>query len=167
MLSGLVFGNWSVRISTGTPTILTDVFRGFPQSLQANSGWVLLLGYDRFLPNPLQFIYHPTIRRYVISILKASLNNPRKKRDRKHNRYLLNRHFRPHFITCLRKTIEMMQAVWPVGNKFNKWGLVPAGNKQTDAFRLPCVQRPAKPRSLTQLQYETYNLLHHSYVTVT
>jgi hypothetical protein len=38
---------------------LTDVFRGFPQFLLANAGIVpSKLGYDRFLPNPFQFIIH-------------------------------------------------------------------------------------------------------------
>jgi hypothetical protein len=33
-------------------------FRGFTRSFQANSGTVLRLDHDRFLPNPFQFIIH-------------------------------------------------------------------------------------------------------------
>jgi hypothetical protein len=40
-----------------------EVFRGSPQSIQANSGIILLLGQYNFLPNPSQFITHPSIRR--------------------------------------------------------------------------------------------------------
>jgi hypothetical protein len=45
---------------------MTEVFRGFPQFLQANAGIVgayLKLGHDRFLSHPFQFIIHPIIRR--------------------------------------------------------------------------------------------------------
>jgi hypothetical protein len=35
------------------PAILTEVFHGFPQSLQA-----LKLGHERFLPHPSRFIIH-------------------------------------------------------------------------------------------------------------
>lgn len=40
------------RISAGTPVILTEVFRVFPQSLQENSGIVPRLDHDCFLPYP-------------------------------------------------------------------------------------------------------------------
>jgi hypothetical protein len=37
--------------STGSRTILTEVLRSFPQSIQANSGIVPPLGHNHFLPN--------------------------------------------------------------------------------------------------------------------
>jgi hypothetical protein len=75
-----VFRRWSDRISAGTPAIMTEVFRGFPQTHHANYGRVPRLDHDRILPNPYQFIYS-TIRNYIFSILKASLNNnPRGKK---------------------------------------------------------------------------------------
>jgi hypothetical protein len=43
-----VFGTRSVLISAGVPTILTEMFRGFPQSLQLNVGIVSPLGGDLF-----------------------------------------------------------------------------------------------------------------------
>jgi hypothetical protein len=54
----LVFRRYSVRIPIGTPAILTEVFRSFPQSLQANSR----IGHDYCLPNPFQFIVHHSLR---------------------------------------------------------------------------------------------------------
>jgi hypothetical protein len=47
-----------------------EVYHEFPQSLQANSGIILRLGHDRFLPNPFTFIIHkyPAIRRYMVVI---------------------------------------------------------------------------------------------------
>jgi hypothetical protein len=44
--------------------IMTEDFRGFPQSFQANSRVVYRLGHHRFLPNPFQFsiIINPSIR---------------------------------------------------------------------------------------------------------
>jgi hypothetical protein len=53
-----VFRRSRFQISTRIPAILTDVFSGFPESLQANAGVVPLLGYDRFLPNSFQFVIH-------------------------------------------------------------------------------------------------------------
>jgi hypothetical protein len=44
----------AVRLET--PAIL--VSGGFPQSLQTNSGLVLKLSHDRFLPDPLKFIIY-------------------------------------------------------------------------------------------------------------
>jgi hypothetical protein len=38
--------------------IVTEVFRGFPQPLRSNSGIVLRLSHDRFLPNSFQIIIH-------------------------------------------------------------------------------------------------------------
>jgi hypothetical protein len=46
---------WRQRISAWRPDILTDVHRGFPQSLQAIA---LNLGHDRFLPNTFEFIIY-------------------------------------------------------------------------------------------------------------
>jgi hypothetical protein len=49
----------------GTPAILTEGFGDFPQPPQANSGIVAVLGHNRFLANPFQFIIHASIRRCV------------------------------------------------------------------------------------------------------
>jgi hypothetical protein len=52
-----------VRPSSGTPTALSEIFRGFRQSFQANAGIVLRLGQDSFLPNRIKliiYLYHPT-----------------------------------------------------------------------------------------------------------
>jgi hypothetical protein len=38
-----------------------EVFCGFPQLLNTIARIIPCLGHVRFLPNPLQFIYHPTI----------------------------------------------------------------------------------------------------------
>jgi hypothetical protein len=38
----------SVRISNGTPAVLIDVSRGFPQFVQTNSGIISRLGQDHF-----------------------------------------------------------------------------------------------------------------------
>jgi hypothetical protein len=43
-------------MSAGTPEILTEIFRGFPQPLDANVGVVLRIGHNRFLPNSIQFL---------------------------------------------------------------------------------------------------------------
>jgi hypothetical protein len=59
-------GGCSLRISAGTPAVLTEVFRGFPLSLHSNSEIVPRLCRDRFLPSPLQFIRHPTIWHYIM-----------------------------------------------------------------------------------------------------
>jgi hypothetical protein len=70
--SRLVFCKCPFRIPTGTPVMLTHAFRGFPQSLEENAG----IGYDRLLPNHLQFTSYPTIRRYTrVSNLRALLNS--------------------------------------------------------------------------------------------
>jgi hypothetical protein len=45
-----LFGRYEVRISTETPVILTEVYRGQSQSLRANAGIVPRLGHDCFLP---------------------------------------------------------------------------------------------------------------------
>jgi hypothetical protein len=58
--SKLVFGRCSIRISAGTPAILTASFRGFPQFLHTNTGIISRLGHDRFPQNPFQFIIHQT-----------------------------------------------------------------------------------------------------------
>jgi hypothetical protein len=42
----LLFGSGSIPISVVIPGILTEVFRGFPQSLQLNFGIVPQLGHD-------------------------------------------------------------------------------------------------------------------------
>jgi hypothetical protein len=53
----------SVRIQIGTPAILTDVFRGFPQSLQANVGTEYRSGHDGPFQNLFRFTTHlPPLR---------------------------------------------------------------------------------------------------------
>jgi hypothetical protein len=37
---------------------VSEVFREFPESLQANTGVILRLGHNRILPNPFQFTIH-------------------------------------------------------------------------------------------------------------
>jgi hypothetical protein len=56
-------------MSTGTSAILTEVFLGFHSPFTHKTG----LGRDRFLPNPLQFISHPTFRHYVVLLLTVYL----------------------------------------------------------------------------------------------
>jgi hypothetical protein len=51
-------------------------FCGFPQSLQVNAGTFRWSGHDPSLPNPFQFICHPTMWWYIVSILKVLWNNP-------------------------------------------------------------------------------------------
>jgi hypothetical protein len=63
---------------TGYP----EVLHGSPQFLTVNTGIVPQLGHDRFLPNPLKFVYHPSIRSYTVQLLKVPLNNPQKKKRR-------------------------------------------------------------------------------------
>jgi hypothetical protein len=58
-MSVIVFGKCSVRISVGTPTILTEVFRDFPQLIRPNIGIAPQLVHDHLLHNSFQF----TIRR--------------------------------------------------------------------------------------------------------
>jgi hypothetical protein len=45
-------------MSAGTAPIRTEIFHGFPQSLQAYATIVPLLGYNRFLSNHYQFLIH-------------------------------------------------------------------------------------------------------------
>jgi hypothetical protein len=50
-----IFGKFSVRISAGTPAILTDELRGFPLLLEPNAGIVPRLGHYCCFPNLFQF----------------------------------------------------------------------------------------------------------------
>lgn len=59
--SRIAFGTCLVRISTGTPNILTDGFRYFTQSLQTNVAMVPRLCHDRFLPNPSELNIHQSL----------------------------------------------------------------------------------------------------------
>jgi hypothetical protein len=52
------FGRYSVRISAGTLTILTDVCCGSPLSLRTNAGTVPRAFHGCFLPNPFHFSIH-------------------------------------------------------------------------------------------------------------
>jgi hypothetical protein len=51
----------SVRISAGTPTILTEILSGFPQFLQENIGMVFRLGNDHFPQKPFPIHHLSTI----------------------------------------------------------------------------------------------------------
>jgi hypothetical protein len=61
--AGPVFGRCTAQISAGTPAFLTEVSRGFPQSLQANIGMETRSGQDRSLSNIFQFILFLTLCR--------------------------------------------------------------------------------------------------------
>jgi hypothetical protein len=50
-----------VRISAGTSASLIEAFRGLSRSRR-----VRRLDKGGFLPNPVQFINRPTIRRYIV-----------------------------------------------------------------------------------------------------
>jgi hypothetical protein len=52
LLDTYIFRRYSVQILAETPTISTEVFHGFPQSLVAYPGVVPWLVHDDFLPNP-------------------------------------------------------------------------------------------------------------------
>lgn len=45
-----------------TPAVLIDVFRDFPQSLQADVEIIPRIGHDNFCTNFFQLIYRPAIR---------------------------------------------------------------------------------------------------------
>jgi hypothetical protein len=78
----LVFKQCSVRISAMLSAILIEIFRDFSKFLQAKGGILHCFGYEHFLPNPFQFIIrHPLVWRYLISLLKALLNNRHKALD--------------------------------------------------------------------------------------
>jgi hypothetical protein len=55
------------------------VFHLLPESIHENSGIVSQSGHDRFLSNPfkLSFISHHIIRRYIVSILKNVVKQPK------------------------------------------------------------------------------------------
>jgi hypothetical protein len=57
----LVFDRCPVLMSAGTPTILTEVYYGFPQSLQPNSALVPSVRSPSLSPYPIQFIDQPVI----------------------------------------------------------------------------------------------------------
>jgi hypothetical protein len=66
------FRGCSVRISAGTPAILTELFIDIRLSLEVTVAALPPLAINRFLPNPLQFINHHTVRRYAVWLLIAS-----------------------------------------------------------------------------------------------
>jgi hypothetical protein len=70
----LALGRCQVRLSPGRPTILTEAFRGSPQSLQTD-GWS---PHDSSHPNSFQFINYHTIRRYTMLGAKSVVKNPEK-----------------------------------------------------------------------------------------
>jgi hypothetical protein len=53
----MLWHSGAVRIATVTHAILTDAFRGFPQSIQANTGIVPSSGNDRFRSKPIELIH--------------------------------------------------------------------------------------------------------------
>jgi hypothetical protein len=55
--------------------IMTQVLVVFLSPFKANSWIVRRLGRHCFLSKPFRFISRPTIRRFVVSIIRASLNN--------------------------------------------------------------------------------------------
>lgn len=67
----LIFGRPSVPISTGTPAMMTKVFRGIRQSLHKNSG----TESRRFILNPSKFIIHHSYHPKLYSLLnKPQIN---------------------------------------------------------------------------------------------
>jgi hypothetical protein len=72
--SRLVVGREVLGSNLGLDTDYPDDVLVF-LSRQENSKTVPRLGYDRFLPNPFQFITRHIIQRYIVSTLTASLNN--------------------------------------------------------------------------------------------
>lgn len=69
--------SWSSRFESRPVAWNPDILRGFPQFLQSNARLIPRLVYNRFLPNHFKLLIHPTIQRYTVSTLKASLK-PRK-----------------------------------------------------------------------------------------
>jgi hypothetical protein len=63
----LTFRRWAVRISTRTPAMATELYRGFPQSLQANSRILSQLCHDGFLPDLFQIIHQLSYDRSCIA----------------------------------------------------------------------------------------------------
>jgi hypothetical protein len=59
-----------IRNGSNPPPILTEVFRGFPQSFVANSRTMSRLGH--YIPNHFQLMYHPKIRGYIIYVYKST-----------------------------------------------------------------------------------------------
>jgi hypothetical protein len=79
---GLCNGRCSVWISAGTLGILTEVSLRFSSTRRGKCCHSTRLGHHRFFPNPFKsssLICHPTMPRHIVSVLKASSNNPRKK----------------------------------------------------------------------------------------
>jgi hypothetical protein len=66
----LIWKSW-VQISARRPAIPTDVFRVFPQSLQANAGYYLKLGHVRFLPHPFPFIIHLSFFNSTLYVMRS------------------------------------------------------------------------------------------------
>jgi hypothetical protein len=64
--SRLKFGRFSVRISSGTPVIVTEVLHGFPQYIQINVWEVPRLGCVHFFQilynlSSIKSSYHPKL----------------------------------------------------------------------------------------------------------
>jgi hypothetical protein len=64
----IMLGRYPVRISAGTPDLLTQVFSGLYQSLETNVDTLPRLDHDQPLPNTFQFIadIYYTIRCRII-----------------------------------------------------------------------------------------------------
>jgi aromatic ring hydroxylase len=64
----LILGRHLVRMSVGTPAILTDDFREFPQSFQENTRVVYQLVHSKSL-----FINHTIIRHYTLLAMDSEI----------------------------------------------------------------------------------------------
>jgi hypothetical protein len=62
---------------------MTEVFRGFPQSLQANTRIIPEFGHDRFPPNPFKFIFHQSSRHSMLDYNLDTSTEPSNKTEKK------------------------------------------------------------------------------------
>lgn len=69
---GFAFRKRPVQISFRALPVLTEDFRGTPQSFQSNLGYYPKLRHDGFFLYTLECIisFHPIIRRYIESVIK-------------------------------------------------------------------------------------------------
>jgi hypothetical protein len=74
---GNAMGSFSDRISARMRAILTEILRGFPQSLHANAGIICELGHDRFLPHPFQFSISLSTHRSMLQCVSTDCNRSR------------------------------------------------------------------------------------------
>ena len=55
-MSVLTLSKGQVRISADVPTVLIDISRYLPESVQANALICLKTGHDHFVPHPFPFV---------------------------------------------------------------------------------------------------------------